>query len=477
MRKNILMILALVTLLSQTFLAQDMTDIRGVGMAHTTAATSRGTDAIGINPANVAIPEWNPVTLSLPNFGMKIKTELFNYDIYQNYFTGIPDSTGKRVSKLLTNADKNNILSQMPANPQTKFLSEVQWFGFSLQSPVLGGIGFAIRDHLGTTISMSKDYFRVAAFGLDSLGSSFDFSGTNGQAWWYREYNISYGRKLPVTIPFLNDLYAGIGVKLVKGYGIFESIKNNTSFTNTLDPNDHYQYVTKGKVDFLAHHAGIDMLTGDSSKMGPTFDKFKMFPDPIGTGTGFDIGITGTLLSEIQLALSITNIGKITWDKNIIESYGGDSINIDNPFTQFAGQNDTLLTAIKGKNRPGASFTTSLPTALRVGMMMEAKNIPGLKFLPGKLLLAFDYLQGFNESLGNTKKPRVSLGMEYRIIPLIPLRTGLSLGGGDIPRWAFGFGIDAYVFSFDLATDNFGFLFSGKNFQMFSISAGMKIRV
>jgi hypothetical protein len=275
----------------------------------------------------------------------------------------------------------------------------------------------------------------------------------------------------------LNDLYAGIGVKLVKGYGIFESIKNNTSFTNTLDPNDHYQYVTKGKVDFLAHHAGIDMLTGDSSKMGPTFDKFKMFPDPIGTGTGFDIGITGTLLSEIQLALSITNIGKITWDKNIIESYGGDSINIDNPFTQFAGQNDTLLTAIKGKNRPGASFTTSLPTALRVGMMMEAKNIPGLKFLPGKLLLAFDYLQGFNESLGNTKKPRVSLGMEYRIIPLIPLRTGLSLGGGDIPRWAFGFGIDAYVFSFDLATDNFGFLFSGKNFQMFSISAGMKIRV
>ena len=465
MRKNILMILALVTLLSQTFLAQDMTDIRGVGMAHTTAATSRGTDAIGINPANVAIPEWNPVTLSLPNFGMKIKTELFNYDIYQNYFTGIPDSTGKRVSKLLTNADKNNILSQMPANPQTKFLSEVQWFGFSLQSPVLGGIGFAIRDHLGTTISMSKDYFRVAAFGLDSLGSSFDFSGTGGQAWWYREYNISYGRKLPVTIPFLNDLYAGIGVKLVKGYGIFESIKNNTSFTNTLDPNDHY------------HHAGIDMLTGDSSKMGPTFDKFKMFPDPIGTGTGFDIGITGTLLSEIQLALSITNIGKITWDKNIIESYGGDSINIDNPFTQFAGQNDTLLTAIKGKNRPGASFTTSLPTALRVGMMMEAKNIPGLKFLPGKLLLAFDYLQGFNESLGNTKKPRVSLGMEYRIIPLIPLRTGLSLGGGDIPRWAFGFGIDAYVFSFDLATDNFGFLFSGKNFQMFSISAGMKIRV
>jgi Family of unknown function (DUF5723) len=477
MRKKVLMILVLVTLLSQTFLAQDITNIRGIGMAQTTAATSRGTDAIGINPANVAMSEWNPVTLSLPNVGLNIRTELFTYDMYQNYFTGVPDSTGKRVSKLLTNADKNNILSQMPANPQTKFLSEVQWLGFSLQTPVLGGIGFAIRDHLGTTISMSKDYFRVVAFGLDSLGSSYDFSGTGGQAWWYREYNISYGRKLPVTIPFLKDLYAGIGVKLVKGYGIFESIQNNTSFTNTLDPIDHYQYVTKGKVDFLARHAGIEMLTGDSSQMGPTFDKFKMFPDPIGTGTGIDIGFTGTLLSEIQVALSITNIGKITWDKNIIESYGSDSININNPFTQFVGQNDSLLTAIKGKNRPGTSFTTSLPTALRVGMMMDANNIPGLKFLPGKLILAIDYLQGFNESLGNTKKPRGSLGLEYRIIPLIPLRTGLSIGGGDIPRWAFGFGIDAYVFSFDLATDNFGFLFSGKNFQMFSVSAGMKIRI
>ncbi|MGD1045886.1 MAG: DUF5723 family protein [Bacteroidota bacterium] len=477
MRKNLLMILALGTLLSGTLRAQDLSNIRGIGMAQTTVATSRGTDAIGINPANVALPEWNPVTLSLPNLGMKIRTELFTYDIYQNYFTGVPDSTGKRVSKLLTNADKNNILSQMPAIPQTRFMSEVQWIGFSLQTPVLGGIGFAIRDHLGTTIAMSKDYFRLAAFGLDPSGSSYDFSGTSGQAWWYREYNISYGRKLPVTIPFLKNLYAGIGVKLIKGYGIFESTQNNTSFTNTPDPSDPFQYITKGKVDFLARHAGIEMLTGDSGKMGPTFNKFKAFPDPIGTGTGFDIGITGTLLTEIQMAVSITNIGKITWDKNIIESYGNDSVTITNPFTQFVGQNDSMLTAIKGKNRPGASFTTSLPTALRVGMMMEAKNIPGLRFLPGNLILAFDYLQGFNESLGNTKKPRVSLGMEYRIIPLIPLRTGLSLGGGDIPRWAFGFGIDASVFSFDLATDNFGFLFSGKNFQMFSISAGMKIRI
>jgi hypothetical protein len=348
--------------------------------------------------------------------------------------------------------------------------------GATIQSNFLGGLGFAAIEHVGATFTLSKDYFRMVAFGFDSLGSSYNFQGTSAQAWWYREYNFSYGRKLPITLPFLKDIYAGVGIKLIRGYGIFETERYNTSFSTVVDPSKPYQYTAKGNFDFLVRRSGVQFLNGDSGSFGPKFKDYQLFSDPVGKGTGVDVGFSGQLLNGIRLAVSVTDIGKITWDKDIIETVGGDSVTITNPFTDL-NNNDSIKTNIRGKNRPGETFTTPLPTALHVGMMVEASQVPFLKFLPGNLLLAADYLQGFNESLGNTTKPRLSVGMEYRIIPLIPLRTGLSLGGGDTPRWAFGFGLDMYVVSLDFATDNFGVLFSPKNFQMFSASFGMKIRI
>ena len=114
---------------------------------------------------------------------------------------------------------------------------------------------------------------------------------------------------------------------------------------------------------------------------------------------------------------------------------------------------------------------------MRLGTSMEAQNIPGLSFLPGHLLLAFEYAQGFNDSFGNTTKPRFSFGTEYRIIPLLPLRTGLIMGGDDKTRWAFGFGLDFWVIDLDFATDTFGSAFSPKSFNALTVAVGMKIRL
>ena len=132
---------------------------------------------------------------------------------------------------------------------------------------------------------------------------------------------------------------------------------------------------------------------------------------------------------------------------------------------------------IKGKNSAGESFVTDLPTVFRIGASAQCDKVSFLKFLPGRLLLSVEYAQGFNESLGNTKKPRLSLGAEYRIIPLIPLRTGLMVGGNDKVRWAFGFGLDFRVLTLDFASDNFGMLFSPKNFNVASFAFGLKIRI
>ena len=447
-------------------LAGDLSNIRGVGMGRTMNASSRGIDALGVNPANIAIPDQGNFNLNLAPFGLHVNTELLNYGLYQEYFTGI-DSVGKRWAKRLEPADRDKILSQMPDLPKTRIEAEAM-LGASFQHPVIGGFGFAIIEHAGAAMTLSKDFFRMAAFGLEPAGSIYIFDGTEASAWWYGEYNVSYGRKLPVNVRFLKDLYAGIGIKFIRGYGISQPINQKSSFGNYPDPVNPLQYTLRGDIDFLTIHSGVDFMNENSDA------KFKLFPDPVGKGTGFDIGLSGELINGVRVALSVTDIGKITWDKNVIESYGSGSMNITGATNNLE---DTLKSIFKGKTRPGAAFDTYLPTALRLGFATAASEIPVLKFLPGKLILAFDYLQGFNESLGNTTKSRFSLGTEYRVFPVLPLRTGLAFGGGDKVRWAFGFGLDLFNFSLDFATDNFGMVFIPKSFQTISFSFGMKIRV
>jgi hypothetical protein len=467
MKSNLsVLTIVLFSLVLHTALAGDLSNIRGVGMGRTMNAASRGIDALGINPANIAIPDQGNFNLNLAPAGLRLNTELMDYGLYKEYFTGV-DSVGKRWPKRLESADMDKILSQMPDLPKTRVEAEAM-LGASFQHPVVGGIGFAIIEHAGAAITLSKDFFRMAAFGLEPAGSVYIFDGTEVSAWWYGEFNLSYGRKLPVDIKFLKDLYAGIGIKIIQGYGINQPKSQKSSFGNYADPANPTQYTLSGNIDFLTAHTGADFFNEHSGA------KFKLFPDPVGKGTGFDIGLSGELINGVRVAASVTDIGKISWNKNVIESYGGGSINITGDFNNLK---DTLKSIVKGKTRPGEAFDTNLPTALRLGFAAEASEIPFLKFLPGKLILAFDYLQGFNESLDNTTKPRFSLGTEYRVFPVLPLRTGLAFGGGDKMRWAFGFGLDLHSFSLDFATDNFGMFFMPNSFQTVSFSFGMKVRV
>jgi hypothetical protein len=468
MKSNLsVLTIVLFSVVLHTALAGDRSNIRGVGMGRTINAVSRGVDALSINPANIAIPDKGKFNLNLAPTGVRVSTELFTYELYKEYFTGV-DSVGKRWAKRLERADIDKILSQMPELPKTRVEAEMMLGGASFQHPLVGGIGFAIIEHAGAVMTLSKDFFRMADFGLEPAGSVYIFDGTEASAWWYCEYNLSYGRKLPVEIKFLKDLYAGIGLKFIRGYGISQPISQKSSFGNYPDPANPTQYTLRGNIDFLTAHAGVDFFNENSDA------SFTPFPDPVGKGTGFDIGLSGELINGVRVAVSVTDIGKITWNKNVIESYGGGSINTTG---DWSNPEDTLKSIVRGKTRPGEAFDTYLPTALRLGFVTEASEIPALKFLPGKLILAFDYLQGFNKSLGNTTKPRFSLGTEYRVFPVLPLRTGLAFGGGDKMRWAFGFGLDLHYFSLDFATDNFGMFFIPNSFQTVSFSMGMKIRV
>jgi hypothetical protein len=452
--------------------ASDRISLRSLGMGRSAVAGTRGTDAIGINPANIAIPDVGYVNISLVNTNFRASTELFTYDIYQKYFTGIDTGGTKRAAYPLTTQDKNDIRNQLPENGITGINIESMLAGVSLETALLGGIGFALIDHAGINFAFSRDYFDMLYLqGLPS-NAKYNFSGTSFEAWWYREYNFSYGRRLPVHIPFLKNLYAGAALKMVRGYGIFQTTKNNSTIENKTAATDTGKNSILGNFDFLAQHAGIDFfntITNDS-----VTHTFAFMPDPVGKGTGFDIGLSAEFSEGFIVGISVTDIGKITWDKNVMLTSGGGNVTYSGYTKEII---DSLKDQIKGKESVGETFSTSLPTVFRIGATAQSDKVSFLKFLPGRLLVAVEYAQGFNESLGNTTKPRLSLGAEYRIIPLLPLRTGFILGGNDKARWAFGFGLDFRALTLDFASDNFGMFFSPKNFNVASFGFGLKIRV
>lgn len=466
---RVISVFLLVVSLVQPASASDRISLRTLGMGRTAVAVSRGIDAIGINPANIAMPDIGYFNFSLVNTNFRVSTELLTYDLYQKYFTGVDTGGTKRAPYPLTQQDKDIIRGQLPENPVTRINVESMLAGVSFETALLGGIGFAVIEHAGAQIAFSRDFFDMMYLqGLPS-NSKYVFNGTSFDAWWYREYNISYGRQLPIKIPFLKNLYAGAAVKIIRGYGIFQTTKNNSSIENksALDSTGTNSLV--GNFDFSAQRAGVDFFNNDTAKQS-----FTLFPSPVGKGTGFDIGISAEFMNGFVVGLSITDIGRITWDKNVLQTTGGGQVTING---NINGLQDSIKNVVKGKNRAGESFSTSLPAVFRLGATVETDKAVFLKFLPGKLLLAVEYAQGFNESLGNTTKPRISLGAEYRIIPFMPLRTGLVAGGNDMIRWAFGFGLDFRVVTLDFASDNFGMFFTPKSFNTVSLGLSLKVRI
>jgi Family of unknown function (DUF5723) len=454
-------------LLSQAAVAQDPPNVRGIGMGRTMAGLARGIGALGINPANLGMPENHLISINLLPFDFRISSELISYDTYKEFFTGDPGPNGTTVPHYLTSADKQKILSIFPEGTATsKARADLMPVGVSVYSPSFGGIGIATMEHVGTQLVLPKDYLRIFLYGLDSAGSTYTFDETSFSAWWWREYNISYGMKIPVKLKDDIELYAGIGLKYVTGFGVIETSHYNATIANIRE--DQNQYRIKMFFDYLIERSGIDEVGANRS--GTTFS---VAPSPAGTGLGLDLGFVARF-PGVDFHISVTDIGSISWQKNLVQTAGSYNLEFTDPF--FKTNADSIQNAIRGVNRPGSAFSTSLPTRFRIGVVVGADTGRSPDWFPRKLALAMNLSQGFNESMGNSSSLRFSVGAEYRMIPGLPLRTGLAIGQDARWRWAVGLGLDFRYFSIDLATENLGLLFSLKNFDMYSFAFGLQLR-
>jgi hypothetical protein len=432
-------------------------NVRGMGMARTFVATSKGLDAVGINPANLALKD-DDFTLSLAPFGVHAGSDFMTYGLYNKYFTGVQTNSG-RVGTYLDDAAKEDIMNRFGGGVGA-ISAEVsaRLVGLSFQIESIGGFAFTVTDEVSATANVPREYLMFALYGNEP-GSTYDFRSTTAQASWLREYALSFGGSIPHP-EFLDWFSLGASIKLVQGFGHYEFGQFNTSLVTSTDG------ILTGHVSYSSRLAGKD----PNNPNGFTFGVFGM---PVaGQGTGFDLGLAGGSNDGFSFGISIVDIGKVNWEQNIEERYADTTIVVDDPREVEDGK--AIANSLKGKTRLGSPFSTSLPTTFRVGIALQVDKM--LEWFPGEFLLGIDFNQGLVESVGGTTKGRISAGVEWKLLKFLPIRSGISMGGTDRLNYALGFGLNLGFFDLDVATENMELLWTPDELSHGSIAVGTRFR-
>jgi hypothetical protein len=430
--------LAGVLIFSGGSLAGERVNTRGVGMARTSVATSRGLEAVGINPANLAIANGTSLSISVLRFGAQLGSDMLDYDAYTTYFTGVETGSG-RSARYLDDNDKRKILELFQDGTAHSSVDvHARILGVMLRVNGVGSFAVTISDRAAGRLRLPKDYVEFLFHG-NPAGSSYAFGETDLRAAWTRAYTLSFGTAVPKA-PVVRWLAVGASAKLVHGFAYYEIERFNTSLTTALN----------GTL------TGIAGFSSRSSRSDPVYDEFRQgfvaFPAPAGTGPGFDLGATGGLTEYLSFGVSVTDIGAITWRRRLEQTRSDTTIVLDDPFS--GTQSDALDKALKGKKREIGEFSTSLPTTLRLGFALELHKTPGFNGFPGECIVGLDYNQGLVDAPGTNTSPRVSLGVEYKPVQWLPVRSGLSVGGGDGTALAFGLGVHLGSFRLDLGSES-----------------------
>ena len=453
--KGILPLALLISWLPGATRAGDQTDIRGLGMARSSVAASRGLDAVGINPANLALPDDGTVTISLVPIGVGVGSDFMTYGLYNKFFTGVDSPTG-RVARNLSEADKQELLNAFPGGTgRIGADAEVRPVGLALRFGGFATFAFTATERVAASATIPSAYARFLLEGV-TPGSAYDFSGAAGSAAWTREYALSAGFALP-DVPVFRSWSAGLSVKLVHGFAYAAVTRDDT-------------WLSAGSNGVLDANVDMAGVTSQSDFRGSPF------PSPAGSGIGVDLGLSAELNEFLMAAISVTDIGSLRWDGDVRQVYGLGRMHLDDPMN--GAQRDSLEHAVTGKTAPGGPFTTALPTTLRMGVQVELEKIKWVKkILYGEMTAACDFSQGFSDFPGSSRGERLSLGLEYRPWQFLPIRTGVGFGGEDHFNFALGFGLKIWAVQLDIASDNIGWLLSRDSFSRGSLGVALTLKM
>ncbi|MBK7105889.1 MAG: hypothetical protein IPH62_11455 [Ignavibacteriae bacterium] len=465
--KNLINILTLTLIISSGNFAQGFgsygsVDAKNISLAGTNAISATGVYAIGVNPANLVLEQEHSIEIStvlpFPNLNISAGNDFITLDDYQYYFTGEENGSGQIIGKYLDDAEKNKFLGLFENGSMINSNFGTTIFSASIYpSKELGAFAFSIQDWVSANVSLPKQIFELVLFGNETE-KVFDLQDMDLKSWYLRNYTLSYAKDLSFLFPdAFKSFSAGITLKMVHGFFYAGVDEINT----TLQTLNNYNIQVNGD---------SKMLMAASPSFGIKYDfedddvekekNIGLFNKPAGTGFGVDLGFHSELNNAWSIAFALTDLGSINWNKEAIEYSSSASYLLEDITDETLL--DSLGEAITGEGKFINEFSTSLATAMKIGVGLKVDKFLKGNF-PGKLLVEFNYHQGFNEMPSNSLEPRFSLGSQWSPWNWFNVRSGVSVGGFDGFNWAFGLGFNSGLIDFDFATSYVHSLFDGNN--------------
>jgi hypothetical protein len=364
-------------------------DARGIGMAGSYSAVAQGYDAIGINPANLALSSKPGPRLQLFGFGSMLNNNAFSANDYKKYN-----------GAYLSVSDKSDILDKIPESGlEFRGNSAVSALSFSV-----GPLALSTTLEASGSGNISKDIVELAFFG-NRIGETVSISDADAEGIVHADINFAYGRKLKKFD--WGEMTAGINFKYIKGLAYFEVSEASGDVTTAAD--------------------GID---GDGtvivrSALG-------------GSGFGLDIGAAAAYRNDWKFSAGIRNlVSRINWNNDTKENeytYKLVSLTAENADDDSTALSDEI-------ERDIGSFSTSLAPEISFGAAHTR----------GDFLFATDLKIGLSKKAGVNKVPELSFGTEYTGVGFMPLRAGLAFGGLNGASLALGGGMRFSSFFIDVA--------------------------
>lgn len=456
--KYILSILLLIALCFTTASAQygsfGISDAQSMGMGNIHNAFGYGIMSIGKNPALLSYSRTDSthqIQIQAISLSAAASTNSLSFDLLNTYF--VPDENG--ISQNINAAQKQEILDVFSDEGRFGVSSAIRPFAVSwMPSREIGAFAFSMDFIASGDFVMPQSVMDLILNG-NKANTTYSFDEMFGKTWALQTYSFSYARDVYIAESkddLLQNISGGITFKMINGLAYVGTEEVDAEFST-----GEYNQIT-GHVKMLTHTAfspdfgiayPIDKNMNNEKYEQDSTANIGIFNEPAGSGFGVDIGFAAELNNGLMLGLAITDIGGITWDIHCAAheaegNFSMDKINSD--------EIDEVSDSFETESKEISGFDTPLPTALRIGAAYDLTK----KFsaIPGNLILALDYNQGFNDAPGNSTTPRISFGAQWRQdSPYIPvITTGFSNDHVGQMRWSMGLGFVSSILDIRFAT-------------------------
>jgi hypothetical protein len=385
----------------------------------------------GAGYSTAVVTDYQCVGLNPANLGWKRNNHFVNFGVGEGTFSVYSEPLKRTlVNELFSSSDtkftseeKQEAIKNF-TETKLQFEGNASAIGISFQDDKIGGFGFAIKERIMWDSFLNEQsadilfngynssYFDTIQYNPetgDSVGISFDpqyvsklFEKTYLEMLWFREYNLSYGKRI-----FKNEkisLFGGIGIKYIRGYSVFNYAYKNgvVKAYSALNPVMQVDYDTPSpsKVENNDYQA-------------------------IGNGWGLDLGLTALLFDKLRISLAMTDAGQIKWNGNVYEGEDATLVDIvtsglDN-YNIFELDDNAAFDQLKWGGWIGLeNKSTPLPMSLRFG---------GAYLLNEKFELGTDFYFPVNDAPGSYDKLIFGLGTRIKPVKWFRGSIGMVTGG------------------------------------------------